>query len=350
MANSISIEIGSHSVRAAVWNGAKTELVPLGYSSAPYFCPSVAVCLDGDRFLFGDYAKNYIYTNPENFHHISDVDSQSQLAPVLYGALFRFIFDKAKCLTKGGLSECIIVVPSYYGKIDPRKTVLTDAARSVEMSEIRFMSDAEALCSGKVQIDNGSVILVVDWGYSGLTISSVYREEHNLKVKYSKHNDFGGRYLDSLILSDVENSIPSIQLDGALSQLLIAGALGESAGHIKEELSHNETCQQSVIIGNYEISRSHFVNLAAKSFADALKLCKEVLDNSGLSFADIGQIVLCGGCSNIPYVMDLFSQYFVGNGNAKVKICRYSDRPGYQFDACLGAFVSNSSSLLKLSF
>lgn len=348
MASNISLEIGSHSIRAAISNNGKVESIPLGYSASPYSCPSVTINVSNDIFLFGDYAKNWVFNKPDCFYHISDIEAGSVLLGKVYSSLFQFILERVQqCGWEKPLS-CTVIIPSYYAVSDPRKKTIENAARQVGLSSIYFQYDSIAICSKRASISDEEYVLVFDLGYSGLSMSIVQRHNGRLDIVNSVRNTtVSGRAIDGVIIEDIEKKSIANRSTDLFASLLLTNEIAMSAEHIKEELSFKENTVQSVITGEYFISRKNFTDMIAPLFTSVLQSCKEVLDSSKVKYTDIHQLILCGGCSNIPFVSDLLIKHFVGNGNGSVRLSNFAKLPGYNYDACLGAFYSNYSSSLS---
>lgn len=344
------MEVGAHSLRAAVCVGGTAVPVPLGYSSSPYSCPSVAVRLEDGAFLFGDYARNWMFNNPRNFFHITDVEPGSELYAPLYQALASFVADEVIQCGWERPSSCMVVIPAWYGVADPRKTKIEAAVMASGIGEIGFVSDIAALCLRKASLDDGKPVLAFDLGYSGLTVSVIRRMEGTIEILSALRNEhIGGRAFDGVLFKRMPPSPDGHNDESRLARLLLADRLAECVEHIREELSYRDTCSQSVVTGVFAVSRKDFLDACAPLFAEALSSCKEALGQAGQSFADISQVLLCGGCSNMPYVQELISKYFAGNGNGTTRIVHLSNGLNYKHNQVLGAFVSNVS-VFNLTF
>ena len=138
------MEVGARSIRAAILTGRNTEPnpipIPLGYSSAPYSCPSVAVSIPNDGYLFGDRAKDWLYSNPGGFIHLADVDAGSVMFGKVYKALFLFVLDRLRQCGWERPVSCTVIVPTGYAVSDPRKQTIANAAKEagIPMPALRF--------------------------------------------------------------------------------------------------------------------------------------------------------------------------------------------------------------------
>ena len=344
MASSLSIEIGSHSIRAAISKNGKVTQVPLGFSSSPYSCPAVAARISDDNYIFGDYAMNWLYCSPGNFYHINDIEPGSQLLDKLYESLFRFVIGKVKKIDDTPLTSCTIIVPAYYASADPRKNRLYEAAIRSGFNVVNFQSDAVAVCMKAASVQDGETVLIFDFGYSGLTISVLRRQNNALKTLSSiRNSDIGGRHIDALILEDIERCIDDYT---GTETLLMMSSLARCAERIKEELTDSDTSTQSVIRNIYTIDRKRFTNMVATLFSSALQSCKTVIEQAGLKYTDISKLLLCGGCSNIPFVREFLHKSFIANDNGTVQIYNLANLHDYKYLACYGAVFSSYSSTL----
>lgn len=348
MASRIAIEVGSHSLRAVICIDRRTMQVPLGFSSSPYSCPSVAVRTPDGSIRFGDYAENWLFNAPGSFVHIADVEPSSELFSDIYRALTFFILDRVRQCGWELPTSCVIVFPAYYEAVDPRRGIIESAVKSAGIQTVNFISDVVALYYKKASLEEGRHVLAFDLGYSGLTVSVVERKGNGFSVAGSVRDiSAGGRMFDSLIVEKIEEAFENEHPAG-LSRLFLAVKMAECAERVKEELSVCESCSHSFAAGTVSVSREEFCSMTAPLLSRALSACKEALRLSGCSFTEISQILLCGGCSNIPYVRELLSQYVIGNGNGRVDIHLLSSNPDYKIDACLGALYCPNESTLRL--
>lgn len=345
--NSISIEIGSHSIRAAIIINGRPKPIPLGFSSSPFSCPSVAVKTSTDRFYFGDYAKFWVFNSPESFYHICDIEDSSELLFAIYRSLFDFVLSQVRNLGYDFPYSCTIISPAYYASADPRKSKIKYAAESAGLKNVSFQSDAIAACMKGASINSGETVMTFDFGYSGITISLVRRSNSGLELVKSIHNNaIGGRQIDGLLIEEIENDNSTVLSNDILANLLYMNNLAICAEQIKEELTYVDSCTQSVIQSEYTISRQHFVDLLAPSFSSVLQSCKEALNFAGLKYSDVKQVLLLGGCSNIPFVQDFLKKHFIGSGCESIQIINLASTPDYKHLACFGSVFSNSSSSL----
>lgn len=344
MASKISIEIGGHSIRAAISENGKTSIIPLGYSDSPHSCPSVAVKVATDKFYFGEYAKYWVFNKPCDFYHLPDIESSSPILDSLYTSLFQFIVEKIK---RGGWTlpySCTVIVPINYATSDPRKNRIVNAAKEAGIPIVDFQFDAIALCAKRASIAENESLLVFDLGYTGLSVSVLHRKNNALKLLSSvRDNEIGGRLFDAQIIEDIEANMSTRVHESFMSELLLSNSIAECASHIKEELSFKEEVTQSILSSDYSISRFKFSNMIAPLFSSALQTCKEAIQQSGKDYSDIHQVVLCGGCSNIPLVADLITKHFTGNGSQPLTVLHYANTVDYKYDTCFGSFFSNYS-------
>lgn len=346
--NSISIEIGSHSIRAAIIINGKPKPIPLGFSSSPFSCPSVAVKTSTGRFYFGDYAKFWVFNSPETFYHICDIEDSSELLHSIFTSLFDFVLCQIKNMGYEFPYSCTIITPAYYASADPRRSKIKYAAESAGLENVSFQSDVIAACMKGASIDIGETVMVFDFGYSGITISLVRRSNSGLDlVKSIRNNSIGGRQIDGLLIEEIEKGISNSMGNDILANLLYMSNLAICAEQIKEELTYVDKCTQSIIQSKLTISRKHFDGLISPLFSSVLLSCKEVLNSSGLKYSDIKQVFLLGGCSNIPFVQEFLKKQFIGNGCVSIRIINLASTPDYKYHACFGSvYSSNSSSLV----
>ena len=345
--NSLSIEIGSYSIRAALFCNGKTLPIPLGFSSSPYSCPSIAAKIPGGGFYFGEYAKYWVFNSPENFYHLCDIEDSSKLIDSIYASLFDFVIGQIKRMGYEFPDTCYIIIPAYYSSADPRKTKILNAATHSGFRNVSFTSDAIATCMKAASIAVDETVMTFDFGYSGITISLIKRNNSGLDIVKSIHNGtLSGRQIDGLIIEDIEKQSMNHVNGDILDSLLYMNNLSTCAEHIKEILSYAESCTQSVIQGKYTINRSRLVDMVAPLFSSALQSCKEIINLTGIKYQDIKQILLFGGGANIPMTEEFLRKHFIGNGCNSIVIHNLAKRPDYKYLTCFGSIYTIGSSSL----
>lgn len=342
MGSNISIEIGTHSIRGAVMINGKPHKIPLGYPSSPYSCPSVAAKHHEGNFIFGDYANDFRFCSYGEFYHIADIEPSSDLYCPLYKGLANYISERLKRYGYAHPSSCTIIVPTFWGTVDPRKTKIENSFKAAGIDRISFIPDIVALCRYNAFLEENSPVIAFDFGYSGTTISIIKREGDRIAILATvRKENIGGRAINGILLKriDSEKSLSTNSL--TFPPLLLLEKQAECAERINEELSFSETVSQSFITDIYTLNRQEFFDMTKHLFISAIQSCKEILAKANLSFSNISKVLICGGCSNIPFIEDLVNKFFIGNCNKTIGLKKISEGADYSYYQCFGALYSN---------
>jgi molecular chaperone DnaK len=316
--------------------------------------PSIVAVDDKGRLLIGDEARKQLLINPTNTiygskrfvgrHFYSDEVSilskyfsyqvvpagDMQVGAQIGDRIFSLPLVSALILTelrrnvceylKQNVSQAVVSVPAYY--TENQREAVRQAGRIAGIDIVRIINEptAAALAYGlNRKLDTR--ILVYDLGGGTFDASVLELYEDVFKVLSTGGDTFlGGVDFDErvveFLLSEYERSKNSIlQCDSVITQ-----RLKDAAERAKIELSTKNVTQIdlpyiTIVGGKFvdfqcDLSREQLAELTRDLVDRTIEVCIEVIDAAGLQPEDIASVILVGGQSRMPLVVDKVSSFF----------------------------------------
>ncbi|MGK5091654.1 Fe-S protein assembly chaperone HscA [Deltaproteobacteria bacterium TL4] len=220
------------------------------------------------------------------------------------------------------VKKVVITVPAYFDDVQRQAT--RDAARIAGLEVARIINEptAAAIAYGLDEKKDGYVA-VFDLGGGTFDISILKLSKKVFKVVSTHGNThLGGDDFDNVIAEELKARIlrdaPEIRFDDAYSQQL----LKQTAEDIKKRISFTqETAYQLELSG-----RSFSGILTAAQFnqrihplvEQTLHSCQHALKEAKLGIDEIGEVVLVGGSTVIPYVRQQVARFFQKQPHAAI--------------------------------
>ena len=352
MAKVIGIDLGTTNSCVAIMDGAQPRVIenPEGARTTP----SIVGYTDDER-LVGQSAKRQAVTNPENTifavkrligRRLTDaeVEKDKNLVPYniidggngdawveVKGEKFSPSQISAQILTKmketaenylgEDVTQAVITVPAYFN--DAQRQATKDAGKIAGLEVLRIINEptAAALAYGLDKKDT-KTIAVYDLGGGTFDITILEIDDGLFEVKSTNGDTFlGGEDFDMAIVNYLaqefkkENNVDLTQDKMALQRLK------EAAEKAKIELSSStqtEINQPFISMGSngqplhlvLKLTRAKLESLVGDLIKRSLKPCQAALKDAGLSKGDIDEVVLVGGMTRMPKVIEEVSNFF----------------------------------------
>ncbi|MXU64698.1 molecular chaperone DnaK [Oceanomicrobium pacificus] len=353
MSKVIGIDLGTTNSCVAIMDGTQAKVVE--NSEGARTTPSIVGFTDDER-LVGQAAKRQAVTNPENTlfaikrlvgRRLDDpmVEKDKDLVPykIVDGGngdawveargekfspsqVSAFILQKMKETAESYLGEkvdkAVITVPAYFN--DAQRQATKDAGKIAGLEVLRIINEptAAALAYG-LDKEGGKTIAVYDLGGGTFDVSILEIDDGLFEVKSTNGDTFlGGEDFDMRIVEYLadefkkENGVDLRQDKMALQRLK------EAAEKAKIELSSStqteinqpfismdpKTSQPLHMV--MKLTRAKLESLVSDLIAKSLKPCQAALKDAGLSKGDIDEVVLVGGMTRMPKVMEEVTKFF----------------------------------------
>ena len=353
MSKVIGIDLGTTNSCVAIMDGSQPRVIE--NSEGARTTPSIVGFTDSER-LVGQPAKRQAVTNPTNTvfavkrligRRIGDaeVEKDKKLVPYsivdggngdawveVKGEKFSpaqisaVILQKMKETAESYLGEtvtqAVITVPAYFN--DAQRQATKDAGKIAGLEVLRIINEptAAALAYGLDKKET-KTIAVYDLGGGTFDITILEIDEGLFEVKSTNGDTFlGGEDFDMRIvgyLADEFKKEHGVDLSGDKMALQ---RLKEAAEKAKIELSSSQQTEinQPFISMDkntgtplhlvMKLTRAKLESLVADLIKKSLKPCESALKDAGLSKGDIDEVVLVGGMTRMPKVMEEVKNFF----------------------------------------
>ncbi|MEI9918747.1 MAG: molecular chaperone DnaK [Bacteroidota bacterium] len=353
MGKIIGIDLGTTNSCVAVMEG--NEPVVIANSEGRRTTPSIVAFLDngkGERKV-GDPAKRQAITNPKNtiqsikrfmgkkFKDISDekkmvsydVESGSnETVRVKIGdrhytpqEISAMILQKMKSTAEDYLgttvTEAVITVPAYFNDAERQATKEAGQIAGLDVKRIINEPTAAALAYGLDKKNKDMKIAVYDLGGGTFDISILELGEGVFEVK-STNGDvhLGGDDFDARIMNWLADEFKADRNIDLRKDPMALQRLKEASEKAKIELSSSQETEINLpyitsIDGVPEhlvkkISRAKFEQLCDDLIRRTLEPCRKAVEDSGIKIHEIDEVILVGGSTRIPRIVDEVEKFF----------------------------------------
>lgn len=221
--------------------------------------------------------------------------------------------NRAEHILKTPVTKAVITVPAYFN--DAQRQATRDAGKLAGLDVLRIVNEptAASLAYGLGAANTNSteqIIAVYDLGGGTFDIS-VLRITNGIFEVLSTNGDtyLGGDDFDKSIVDywlREQNILPEIlQTDKIFAQ-----SLRLKAEEAKKFLSTNDSFKTQ--LGNYvfSISKQKFEQLVQPLIQKTINCCQQAVTDAGIDISEIETVVLVGGSTRVPAVMQAVLQYF----------------------------------------
>lgn len=322
MSKIIGIDLGTTNSAVAVLEGNEAKIIanPEGNRTTP----SVVSFKNGE-IQVGEVAKRQAVTNPNTISSIKrhigeagykvDVEGKSYTPQEISAMILQYIKGFAEDYLGEKVEKAVITVPAYFN--DAQRQATKDAGKIAGLEVERIVNEptAAALVYGLDKTDRDEKILVFDLGGGTFDVSILELGDGVFDVlSTAGDNHLGGDDFDNKIIDYMvaefkkENSIDLSQDKMALQRLK------DAAEKAKKDLSGVSSTQISlpfITAGEsgplhleMTLTRAKFDELTADLVERTKVPVRQALKDAGLSQSEIDEVILVGGSTRIPAVVE----------------------------------------------
>jgi molecular chaperone DnaK len=326
MARAVGIDLGTTNSVVAVLEGGEPTVIANAEGSRT--TPSVVAFAKNGEVLVGEVAKRQAVTNVDRTIRSVKRQMGTNWSVTIDGKKFTpqqisaFILQKLKRDAESYLGETItdavITVPAYFS--DAQRQATKEAGQIAGLNVLRIINEpTSAALAYHLDKDNEATILVFDLGGGTFDVSLLEVGEGVVEVKAtSGDNHLGGDDWDQRIVDWlVQDFKNSYGIDPSKDKMALQ-RLRETAERTKIELSSSTESQinvpylthseQGALHLDAKLTRAEFQRMTA----DLLDRCKgpfqQVIKDAGVKLGDIQHVVLVGGSTRMPAVVDLVKE------------------------------------------
>ena len=326
MARAVGIDLGTTNSVVSVLEGGEPTVI--ANAEGARTTPSVVAFAKNGEVLVGEVAKRQAVTNPDRTirsvkRHIGTTWSEKidgkDFTPQQISA---FILQKLKRDAEAYLgepvSDAVITVPAYFN--DAQRQATQEAGAIAGLNVLRIINEptAAALAYG-MDKENDQTILVFDLGGGTFDVSLLEIGEGVIEVKAtSGDNVLGGDDWDERVQKWLVDSFRAEHGVDLAADKMVMQRLREAAEKAKIELSG--TTETTITLPyitatangpvhlEKSLSRAEFQHLTADLLERCRKPFLDAVKDAGIKVSDIHHVVLVGGSTRMPAVVDLVKE------------------------------------------
>jgi molecular chaperone DnaK len=327
MARAVGIDLGTTNSVVSVLEGGEPTVIANAEGSRT--TPSVVAFAKNGEVLVGEVAKRQAVTNVDRTirsvkRHMGeswsvDIDGKKYTAQEISARILMKLKRDAEAYLRETITDAVITVPAYFE--DAQRQATKEAGEIAGLNVLRIVNEptAAALAYGLDKGETDQTILVFDLGGGTFDVSLLEIGEGVVEVKAtSGDNHLGGddwdqRVVDHLVKSFKDNHGVDLAKDKMALQ-----RLREAAEKAKIELSSS---QETTINLPYitasdagplhldeKLTRSQFQQMTADLLDRTKAPFQSVLRDGGLAVSAIDHVVLVGGSTRMPAVVELVKE------------------------------------------
>ena len=351
MAKVIGIDLGTTNSCVAVMDGKSPKIIE--NSEGARTTPSM-VGINDDERLVGQPAKRQAVTNPENTlyaikrligrrHDDKYADKFSKLVPYkivpakngdawveangqeyapseVSSFILRKLKEDAEAYLGETVDKAVITVPAYFN--DAQRQATKDAGKIAGLEVLRIINEptAAALAYGLDKKESGTIV-VYDLGGGTFDVSILEVGDGVFEVKSTNGDTFlGGEDFDQRIIDFIADQFKKENGIDLRSDKLALQRMKEAAEKAKIELS--SAAQTDINLPfitadasgpkhlNVKMSRSQYEAMVDDLISQSIEPCKAALKDAGVSASDIDEVILVGGMTRMPKIIEAVSSFF----------------------------------------
>lgn len=360
MSKIIGIDLGTTNSAAAIIEGGQPKIIENneGNRTTPSI---VAINKNGDR-LVGTLAKRQAVTNPKNTifgvkrymgHKFSDevvqkdikqspfkiskgkggrveidLDGKEMGPEEISAMILKKIKTDVEAKTGEKITEAVITVPAYFDDAQRQATKNAGKIAGLEVKRIINEPTAAALAYG-FNKKKDEKIVVFDFGGGTFDISVLEVGDDVVEVRATGGDaHMGGEDIDRAIIEWMTTEFKKESGVDLSSDVLALQRLKEAAEKAKHELSNTSESEINIpfiTTGDagpvhllLKLSRAKLEELAAPFIEKAMKITADVVKDSGFKTSDINEIILVGGQTRMPKIIELVKKLFGKEPNKSI--------------------------------
>ena len=352
MSKVIGIDLGTTNSCIAIMDGSQPRVIENAEGART--TPSIVAFTENER-LVGQPAKRQAVTNPDNTifgvkrligrrNDDADLAKDKKNLPfaVIDGGngdawveardekyspsqISAFILGKMKETAESYLGEdvtqAVITVPAYFN--DAQRQATKDAGKIAGLEVLRIINEptAAALAYG-LDKQETHTIAVYDLGGGTFDVTILEIDDGLFEVKSTNGDTFlGGEDFDMRIVNYLAEQFKKEHSVDLTADKMALQRLKEAAEKAKIELSsanQTEINQPFISMGSngqplhmvMKLTRAKLEQLVGDLIKASMKPCAAALKDAGLSASDIDEVVLVGGMTRMPRVVEEVTKFF----------------------------------------
>jgi molecular chaperone DnaK len=325
MARAVGIDLGTTNSCVSVLEGGEPTVI--ANAEGARTTPSIVAFAKNGEVLVGEVAKRQSVTNVERTirsvkRHMGtnwsmDIDGKKYTPQEISARILQKLKRDAEAYLGETVTDAVITVPAYFS--DAERQATKEAGEIAGLNVLRIINEptAAALAYGLDKADTEQTILVFDLGGGTFDVSLLEIGDGVVEVKATAgDNHLGGDDWDQALVDYLVQTFGSKNGIDLTKDKMAMQRIREAAEKAKIELSSSQQAsinlpyitvdaEKNPLFLDETITRAQFQTLTAPLLERCKKPFQQVLKDSGIAIGKIKSVVLVGGSTRMPAVVDL---------------------------------------------
>ncbi|NCV77330.1 MAG: molecular chaperone DnaK, partial [Actinobacteria bacterium] len=292
--------------------------------------PSIVAFAKNGEVLVGEVAKRQSVTNVERTirsvkRHMGtnwniDIDGKKYTAQEISARILQKLKRDAESYLGETITDAVITVPAYFN--DAQRQATKEAGEIAGLNVLRIINEptSAALAYGLDKGDKEQTILVFDLGGGTFDVSLLEIGEGVVEVKATNgDNHLGGDDWDQALVDYLVKTFASKHGVDLTKDKMAMQRVREAAEKAKIELSSSQQtsinlpyitvdAEKNPLFLDETVTRAQFQAMTAELLDRCRRPFQAVLKDAGIPVSDIDHVVLVGGSTRMPAVVDLVKE------------------------------------------
>lgn len=328
MARAVGIDLGTTNSCVSVLEGGEPTVI--ANAEGARTTPSIVAFAKNGEVLVGEVAKRQSVTNVERTirsvkRHMGtnwtiDIDGKKYTSQEISARVLQKLKRDAEAYLGETVTDAVITVPAYFN--DAQRQATKEAGEIAGLNVLRIINEptAAALAYGLDKADKEQTILVFDLGGGTFDVSLLEIGDGVVEVKATNgDNNLGGDDWDQALVDHLVQTFGSANGIDLTKDKMAMQRVREAAEKAKIELSSSQSAsvnlpyitvdaEKNPLFMDETITRAQFQQLTAGLLERCKKPFQAVLKDAGIPIDKIHSVVLVGGSTRMPAVVDLVKE------------------------------------------
>ena len=328
MARAVGIDLGTTNSCVSVLEGGEPTVI--ANAEGARTTPSIVAFAKNGEVLVGEVAKRQSVTNVERTirsvkRHMGttwkiNIDDKNYTAQEISARILQKLKRDAESYLGETVSDAVITVPAYFS--DAQRQATKEAGEIAGLNVLRIINEptAAALAYGLDKADKEQTILVFDLGGGTFDVSLLEIGDGVVEVKATNgDNELGGDDWDQAVVEYLVKTFQSKNGIDLTKDKMAMQRIREAAEKAKIELSASGQTsinlpyitvdgEKNPLFLDETLTKAQFQQMTADLLDRCRKPFQAVLRDAGIPIADIDSVVLVGGSTRMPAVVDLVKE------------------------------------------
>ena len=328
MARAVGIDLGTTNSCVSVLEGGEATVI--ANAEGARTTPSIVAFAKNGEVLVGEVAKRQSVTNVERTirsvkRHMGtdwsmDIDGKKYTPQEISARILQKLKRDAESYLGETVTDAVITVPAYFN--DAQRQATKEAGEIAGLNVLRIINEptAAALAYGLDKSDKEETILVFDLGGGTFDVSLLDIGDGVVEVKATNgDNHLGGDDWDEALVNFLVKTFAAKNGVDLAKDKMAMQRVREAAEKAKIELSASQStsinlpyitvdAEKNPMFLDETITRAQFQSLTADLLDRCRRPFQAVLKDAGIPIANIHHVVLVGGSTRMPAVVELVKE------------------------------------------